>query len=226
MFVLGRAGHGLIVGAIDDGDGGTLAGDAVDPGLGCPGWDVDRGVEAEQLRHPCHGAAVVAVGRGREGEWHERVELATQIVDGFPRRETTDPFVERAVDGPGCAEDLEGGQAEAARFILEQHRSDTEFASNLWRVDEWRFGIAGELAVEFLWCASGRRRRCCADGWVGNDSGGLACGHGIYSCTSYRQSRRNLRTHRGQTVPDQWSSNASTGANASTLSIVIGIVVI
>ena len=60
------------------------------------------------------------------------------------------------VDGPRCAKDLESGQSEPARFVLNEDLPDPEGLGELRGVDQWGLLVARQPAVESQGCRSGR----------------------------------------------------------------------
>jgi hypothetical protein len=67
---------------------------------------------------------------------------------GEPRSIAAD--LERLVDRPRHAEDLERGQAEPARLVLDPHAGDAERLGGGARVDEGRRRVAGQRAMEVV----------------------------------------------------------------------------
>ena len=154
----GRGAHRVVVGAVDDGDRRAFALDRVDARRGRARGDEDARCVAEEARHVRDRAAVVPVGRGDEGQRSERRERAAQLVEIAPLGLVAEPAHEQPVDGPRRAEDLERGQSEPARLVLDRHLRQAELRRDAGRVDHRGRRVPGEAAVE----PSGRDvgRRC------------------------------------------------------------------
>jgi len=105
-----RAGRDrLVVPAVHDSHLGSFAGDGVDPAVHRPGRNEDDRAEAEELGHPRHRPAVVAVGRCHQGEVGPLGRhCLTQPVEGRLGADSQ-PKVshDRAVGRPGSSQDLE-----------------------------------------------------------------------------------------------------------------------
>ena len=148
-----RAGRGrrtrdrIVIGAIDDLDGCALALDAGDPGRDHVRGHEDARVEPEQASHGRDGAAVIAVGGGRERQRSERLDRIGELVHGRPLGLAPEAIDDGAVRGPGSTEHLERGQAEPVRFHLHEHASDRERVREAGRLHQRRRLVAGKPGV-------------------------------------------------------------------------------
>ena len=106
---------------------------------------------AQASRGPGHGAAVVAVGGGAEGDLAEAV--AHRGVGRRARREVlagefTPPLPQHRVHGVARAQALEGLDAEAVRLVLHQHAAQAQLAREARQVAQRRGRVAGQRAVQ------------------------------------------------------------------------------
>jgi hypothetical protein len=121
--------HGVLVGPVDDDHLGALGRDRFASGGERACREIDPAGEPAQGRGACDGAAVVP-GAGRD----QRPRLR-QVAQG-------------ALDRPRGAEDLERGQAEAIRLVLEPDRAQAELRRDVVQPVERRGRVARQSAVE------------------------------------------------------------------------------
>jgi hypothetical protein len=107
-------GDGIIVGTVHDCDGCALGGNGVDAGGDGACGDEDARLEAKEPGHAGDGASVVPVGGGGERERPKGLELRYEIVERVPLGLEAEEVDNGTVGRPGGAQDLEGGEAEAA----------------------------------------------------------------------------------------------------------------
>ena len=125
--VLGRGPNSVVVVAIDPNDRRAFARD-VRRGLGQHHRrHEDRCGRLEVCRHPRHRAPMVAIG-GRDEDGR--------------------PALQDARAGPRRPEHLEGRQAQAGRFVLDEHPADAELRCETGQIDERGGCIAGEGLME------------------------------------------------------------------------------
>ena len=127
--ILRGTGDRIVIGAVHDFDPCAFTGDAINPRLDGAGRDIYLRFQVEESRHVGNGPAVVAVGRGDERERSDRRQAFGEFVDRQPRFEgLAETLLEGSINRPRRAENLEGRQAEATRFVFYQHSPDPEQA--------------------------------------------------------------------------------------------------
>ena len=82
---------------------------------------------------------------GRKGS-----SFCLKILDAFPTPEFLVPetLFQRPVNSPRRAEDLEGGQTEPARLVLDEDLADAQSVGESWSIYERRLLVAWQPAVE------------------------------------------------------------------------------
>src|SRR5690606_30762679 len=110
-----------------------------------PAGDEDLRVETQHARHRGDGPAVVAVRGGDEP--HRRHGRLAQPPERNAGRQPV-VVAQRPVHAPRGAEDLERGQPEAGRLVLDEHPSGAQLGGERRQLDERRRGVAGQPPVE------------------------------------------------------------------------------
>ncbi len=111
-----------------------------------PAGTIDPRFESKERCHVRDGAAVIAVGRGRQRQWaraarrRRRVRRSSATVRAIGR----DACLKRSINRPRCAENLERRKPEATRFVFYQHLPDTEQARELGNIDQRVAGSRGD----------------------------------------------------------------------------------
>ena len=111
---------------------------------------MDHGLLPQLVGRPGHAPAVVSVGGGEEGGLAELPLqlLAGQVVIGHLRHVAAHLMGDIPGHGKGAAQHLEGVEAEAEGFVLDEQAAQAQILGHAVQPGQRRNGILGEAGVE------------------------------------------------------------------------------
>ena len=142
--------HALVVVDLFDGHRGALGGDVIEAGLGGTLGHVHDGLLAEPVGSPCHAAAMVAVGGGKEGGLAKVLGklIGGQVIEGALGNVLAGLVGNVVGHGKRAAQDLKGVEAKAIALVLNAQVGQAQARGLAVQAGKRSDGVLGERLVE------------------------------------------------------------------------------
>ena len=142
--------HALVVVDLFDGHRGALGGDVIEAGLGGTLGHVHDGLLAQLVGSPCHAAAMVAVGGGKEGGLAKVLGklIGGQVIEGALGNVLAGLVGNVVGHGKRTAQDLKGVEAKAIALVLNAQVGQAQARGLAIQAGKRSDGVLGERLVE------------------------------------------------------------------------------
>ena len=142
--------HALVVVDLFDGHRGALGGDVIEAGLGGTLGHVHDGLLAQLVGSPCHAAAMVAVGGGKEGGLAKVLGklIGGQVIEGALGNVLAGLVGNVVGHGKRAAQNLKGVEAKAIALVLNAQVGQAKTRGLAVQAGKRSDGVLGERLVE------------------------------------------------------------------------------
>ena len=142
--------HALVVVDLFDGHRGALGGDVIEARLGGTLGHVHDGLLAQLVGSPCHAAAMVAVGGGKEGGLAKVLGklIGGQVIEGALGNVLAGLVGNVVGHGKRAAQNLKGVEAKAIALVLNAQVGQAKARGLAVQVGKRSDGVLGERLVE------------------------------------------------------------------------------
>ena len=142
--------HALVVVDLFDGHRSALGGDVIKAGLGGTLGHVHDGLLAQLVGSPCHAAAMVAVGGGKEGGLAKVLGklIGGQVIEGALGNVLAGLVGNVVGHGKRTAQDLKGVEAKAIALVLNAQVGQAQARGLAIQAGKRSDGVLGERLVE------------------------------------------------------------------------------